>query len=66
MIAGEMGRSLFKHPVSYMKLITKYRCACLLGSAVFYVGSSASQQMGSAVLMPLPIHRACLVCCLVW
>jgi hypothetical protein len=25
MIMGEMGRSLFRHPGSYMKLISKYR-----------------------------------------
>jgi hypothetical protein len=25
MVMGEMGRSLFRHPGSYMKLISKYR-----------------------------------------
>eukprot|EP00775_Hariotina_reticulata_P002495 gene2495-2798_t len=44
MLAGEMGRSLFKHPTSYMKLIGKYR------------GTLARGKVGTNVKVGLALH----------
>lgn len=44
MVAGEMGRSVFKHPKSYMALFTKYR------------GTLARGKVGSIVKIGLALH----------
>lgn len=33
MLSGEMGRSIFEHPVSYLKLMSKYRGSLTEGRA---------------------------------
>jgi hypothetical protein len=37
MVMGEMGRSLFRHPGSYMKLISKYRGTLARGKVGSYM-----------------------------
>jgi hypothetical protein len=44
MLSGEMGRSVFRHPDSYLKLQTKYR------------GTLAQGKNGKAIKIGLAIH----------
>ena len=44
MLSGEMGRSIFSHPVSYLKLMSKYR------------GSLAQRKASGSVKMGVALH----------